>query len=48
MELIIVLLLILIMLDIAALRWGKDSTDTRDTARDRRTHWNILFPEHHL
>jgi hypothetical protein len=47
MELIIVLLLILIVLDIAALRWGKDSTDTTHA---RHNHKNILFPvpEHHV
>jgi hypothetical protein len=44
MELIIILMLIFIVLDIAALRWGKD---TRDTARNRRSNRSILFPEHH-
>jgi hypothetical protein len=47
MELIIVLLFILIVLDIVALRWGRDS---RDIPHNRRNHANILFPvpEHHV
>lgn len=47
MELIVVLLIVLIVLDIAALRWGKDS---RDIAPNRRNHPNVLFPvpRHHV
>jgi type II secretory pathway pseudopilin PulG len=46
MELIIALLVIVILLDIAALRWGKDSRDVERGKWERRE-WNILFPAHH-
>ena len=47
MELIIILLVVLVVLDIMALRWGSDS---RDTTCNRQKHANILFPvpEHHV
>ena len=48
MELAIALLLIIIVLDIVALRWGHDSRDSLESAEwERRKGWYLLTPAHH-
>ncbi|MFL5590507.1 MAG: hypothetical protein ACJ797_23985 [Ktedonobacteraceae bacterium] len=48
MELAITLLLIIIVLDIVALRWGHDSRDSLESAEwERRKGWYLLTPAHH-
>jgi len=48
MELVIALLLIILVLDIVALRWGHDSRDSLESAEwERRKGWYLLTPAHH-
>ena len=48
MELAIALLLIILVLDIVALRWGHDSRDSLESAEwERRKGWYLLTPAHH-
>ncbi len=48
MELAIALLLIIIVLDIVALRWGHDSRESLESAEwERRKGWYLLMPAHH-
>lgn len=48
MELAITLLLIILVLDIVALRWGYDSRDSLDSPEwERRKRWYLLTPAHH-
>jgi len=48
MELAITLLLIIIVLDIVALRWGHDSRDSLESTEwERRKGWYLLTPAHH-
>jgi hypothetical protein len=46
MELLIISLIVLIALDLAALRWGFDSRDWIDS-REWQHRSNTFFPEHH-
>ena len=48
MELVITLVLIIIVLDIVALRWGHDSRESLESAEwERRKGWYLLTPAHH-
>ncbi len=48
MEFAITLLLIILVLDIVALRWGHDSRDSLESAEwERRKRWYLLTPAHH-
>ena len=48
MELAIAFLLIILVLDIIALRWGHDSRDSLESAEwERRKAWYLLTPAHH-
>lgn len=48
MEIVITLLLIIIVLDIVALRWGSDSRDSLESAEwERRKRWYLITPAHH-
>ncbi len=44
----VIIFLIVIALDIAALRWGSDSRDTIESAEwQRRNQWLLHVPAHH-
>jgi hypothetical protein len=48
MELVITLLLIIIVLDMVAMRWGHDSRDSLERAEwERQKRWYLLTPVHH-
>jgi hypothetical protein len=45
MEVLLIILLGLILFDVAAWRWGTDSTDGIDSPEwERRKHWRVVVP----